>query len=68
MVTTSMSAWERERLAADETFDRTPNLDSIGEGNGRTLRWNLLKLIGEYARHNGHADILRERIDGHTGE
>ena len=28
----------------------------------------LAKLIGEYARHNGHADITRERIDGQTGE
>ena len=30
-------------------------LDSIGAGNGYSLRWNLQKLIGEYARHNGHA-------------
>jgi hypothetical protein len=28
----------------------------------------LQKLIGEYARHNGHADLIRERIDGQTGE
>jgi len=27
-----------------------------------------VKLVGEYARHNGHADLLRERIDGQTGE
>jgi hypothetical protein len=32
------------------------------------VRWNLLKVIQEYARHNGHADLLRERIDGATGE
>ncbi|WP_338022567.1 DUF664 domain-containing protein [Amycolatopsis decaplanina] len=24
-------------------------------------------MIGEYARHNGHADLIRERVDGHTG-
>ena len=35
---------------------------------GRSVRWNLQKLVGEYARHNGHADLLRERIDGATGE
>lgn len=33
-----------------------------------TLRWNYLYLIKEYARHLGHADLLRERIDGATGE
>jgi hypothetical protein len=32
------------------------------------LRWILIKVIQEYARHNGHADLLRERIDGATGE
>jgi len=33
-----------------------------------TLRWHYLYLIKEYARHLGHADLLRERIDGVTGE
>lgn len=33
-----------------------------------TLRWIYLHMIEEYARHNGHADLLRERIDGATGE
>ena len=37
-------------------------------GNSYSARWNLHKLVGEYARHNGHADLLRERIDGATGE
>jgi hypothetical protein len=32
-----------------------------------SLRWIHLHLIGEYAHHNGHADLLRERIDGRTG-
>jgi hypothetical protein len=31
------------------------------------LRWVYVHLIEEYARHNGHADLLRERIDGETG-
>ena len=38
------------------------------EGNHFTLRWILVHMIEEYARHNGHADFLRERIDGLTGE
>jgi uncharacterized damage-inducible protein DinB len=33
-----------------------------------SLRWILVHMIEEYARHNGHADLLRERIDGAVGE
>jgi hypothetical protein len=32
-----------------------------------SLRWSYVHMIGQYARHNGHADLLRERIDGTTG-
>jgi hypothetical protein len=32
------------------------------------LRWILIHMLEEIARHNGHADILREAIDGVTGE
>jgi hypothetical protein len=32
-----------------------------------SLRWVLIHMIEECARHNGHADLLRERIDGATG-
>jgi hypothetical protein len=68
MVDESIAAWEREKQAADERIGEHATLDSIGAGNGCSLRWNLQKLVGEYARHNGHADIIRERIDGQTGE
>ena len=38
-------------------------------GQGRaSLRWVLVHMIEEYARHNGHADLIRELIDGETGE
>ncbi len=37
-------------------------------GTRLTLRWVYLHMIEEYARHNGHADLLRERIDGVTGD
>lgn len=33
-----------------------------------SVRWVYVHMIEEYARHNGHADLLRERIDGETGE
>jgi uncharacterized damage-inducible protein DinB len=38
------------------------------EGAQFTLRWIMLHMIEEYARHNGHADLIRESIDGATGE
>jgi hypothetical protein len=37
-------------------------------GNDISLRWVYLHMIEEYARHNGHADLIREAIDGVTGE
>ena len=49
-------------------------LDRLSVGADRrsgemfNLRWILVHLIEEYARHNGHADLLRESIDGSTGE
>lgn len=32
-----------------------------------TLRWVLVHMVEEYARHNGHADLLRERVEGRVG-
>jgi Protein of unknown function (DUF664) len=45
-------------------------LDDVAEQaqDGETLRWIMLHMIEETARHNGHADIMREMIDGQTGE
>lgn len=48
-------------------------LDQLGarpwaDGRAPNLRWILVHMIEEYARHNGHADLLRESIDGQTGE
>ena len=43
---------------------------SQGDDDGErfSLRWILCHLIEEYARHNGHADLLRQAVDGATGE
>jgi uncharacterized damage-inducible protein DinB len=38
------------------------------DGRSPSLRWILVHMIEEYARHNGHADLLRESVDGSTGE
>jgi hypothetical protein len=56
------------RLAAEgpAALDRT---HSAWGGQGwPSLRWVLVHMVEEYARHNGHADVLREAIDGETGE
>jgi len=46
-----------------------PSLDGLAAGDPAvTLRWTMVKMIQEYARHNGHADLLRECIDGAVGE
>jgi hypothetical protein len=38
------------------------------DGRAPSLRWIAVHMIEEYARHNGHADLLRESVDGSTGE
>jgi uncharacterized damage-inducible protein DinB len=38
------------------------------DGRAPSLRWILCHMIEEYARHNGHADLIRESVDGDTGE
>ncbi len=43
------------------------SLDDVDRGGGISLRWIMVHMIEEYARHNGHADLLRERIDGTRG-
>jgi uncharacterized damage-inducible protein DinB len=46
------------------------DLDDTGRhenGQAVSLRWILVHMIEEYSRHNGHADLLRERIDGEVG-
>jgi len=52
---------------ADEGLDG-PARPAWNDGRAPSLRWILVHMIEEYARHNGHADLLRESIDGLTGE
>lgn len=63
--------YRAEVSAAREAVRDLP-LDHTFKNRGRktdmTLRWVYLHMIEEYARHNGHADLIRERIDGATGE
>ncbi len=68
------STFERECAAARQAVASVPDLDTLGKkaddrtGEHFSLRWILTHMIEEYARHNGHADLLRERIDGATGD
>ncbi|MEV8371666.1 DinB family protein [Kribbella sp. NPDC056861] len=48
--------------------DLEPDHVGLDDGTRYSLRWVLVHMIEEYARHNGHADLLRERLDGSTGE
>jgi uncharacterized damage-inducible protein DinB len=45
-----------------------PAVRTFADGSHPSVRWILCHMIEEYARHNGHADLLREAIDGETGE
>jgi uncharacterized damage-inducible protein DinB len=66
------SNWRAEVARSREIEAAAPDLETSGvrPRNGATysLRWILVHMIEEYARHNGHADFLREAIDGETGE
>lgn len=62
----------RARAAVEEALD-DGGLDRLAarswpDGRSPSLRWILCHMIEEYARHNGHADLLRESVDGATGE
>ena len=45
-----------------------PSRRTWPSGEAPSLRWIVVHMIEEYARHNGHADLLRESVDGQTGE
>lgn len=70
-VADALAVWRTECDKAREVVVAAPSLDETGiqrsSGKPISLRRILVAMIAEYARHNGHADLLRERIDGATG-
>jgi uncharacterized damage-inducible protein DinB len=72
------STGEQARAVLDQHISRSReiaaarSLDDMGKhprsGEEFTLRWVLVHMIEEYSRHNGHADLIREAIDGEAGE
>jgi len=73
-VAEDMAAFERACGSAREAVASVPDLDALSKkpdrrtGEQFSVRWIVTHMIEEYARHNGHADLLRERIDGATGD
>lgn len=64
----ALATWENEVAVARAHCDgRDLGRTSTFEGGDVTLRWIYAHMIAEYARHIGHADLVRERIDGRTG-
>ncbi|MFJ2106882.1 DinB family protein [Streptomyces microflavus] len=66
------SVWRAETAAARKSA-AAYGLDDLSRGVGSAgkpfnLRWIYTHMIEEYARHNGHADLVRERVDGATGD
>ena len=63
-----VAAWKAECDASREAAAGY-SLDDVGDRRGEpcSLRWIYLHMIEEYARHNGHADLLRELVDGEVG-
>lgn len=70
-VASAWAAWREEVRFAERFVEEAPNLEVAGfYGKGKviSLREVLVHMIEEYARHAGHADFLRERIDGRVGQ
>jgi hypothetical protein len=65
-----LATFRREVAAARAAVADLPLDHTFRSRRSRTfdLRWVYVHMIEEYARHNGHADLLRERIDGSTGD
>ncbi|MPZ89866.1 MAG: DUF664 domain-containing protein, partial [Nitriliruptorales bacterium] len=70
-VADAFATWRAECDHARKIVAEIDSLDVVGRnlrrGEPVSLRWILVHMIEEYARHNGHADLLRERLDGAVG-
>ncbi|WP_372736726.1 DinB family protein [Nocardioides sp.] len=58
----------REIVSASEGLDAVAAVAHRRTGEPISLRWIVVHMIEEYARHNGHADLIRESIDGAVGQ
>lgn len=70
-VAAAFAVWQQEIAFAQEFLHDAPGLASTGTNlapGAVTVRWVMMHLIEEYARHNGHADLIRQGIDGRVGQ
>jgi uncharacterized protein DUF664 len=68
-----LATWRAECAAADAAIAQVADLGFISKPRGNdprpiSLRWILVHMIEEYARHLGHADLLRQAVDGAVGD
>ncbi|WP_424463024.1 DinB family protein [Pseudoclavibacter helvolus] len=71
-----LSEWQasvaRARTAAEWAYQQGglehPAAHGFADGRIPRLRWILIHMVEEYSRHNGHADLLRQAVDGSVGE
>ena len=73
VVDDAWQAWREEVAFAEQFVAAAPGLEITGARDDKwrgqlSLRWVLNHMIEEYARHIGHADLIRERIDGAVGQ
>ncbi len=71
VVERAWNTWRAEVEFAGRFVAQAPDLDVTGSDPWRgpiSLRWVLVHMVEEYARHNGHIDLLRQRIDGAVGQ
>lgn len=66
----ALEVWRTECERSRHIVEEAADLDQHGvleRNGGYTLRWLMLRMIAEYAQHVGHADLLREGLDGAVG-
>jgi uncharacterized damage-inducible protein DinB len=73
VVEEAWQAWREEVAFAERFVAAAPSLEITGQRDDKwrgklSLRWVLTHMVEEYARHIGHADLIRERIDGAVGQ
>ena len=73
LVADAWERWQSEMSFAEQLANDAPDLEAIATPPDQwrgplSLRWVLIHMVEEYARHNGHADLLRQRIDGRVGQ
>ena len=68
LMSTLLADYATESRRCDEVVTAAASLDAVAVKDDTTLRWILLHLVEETARHLGHLDLLREQADGSIGE